>query len=212
MPIKVHYFDLYARAEPTRMMLSKAGVAFEDIRVTGDSWKELKESGKLEYGQIPMVELEDGTRLVQQRAIEQYFAATHGFNATEPMDIYKSEHLLCLFWEDFFGKHLYKTMFADAESKPALVEALFSTHVPALYAGISRKLSGKKFILGDSLKHIDFVILGWIVNVVLNGNNPMHAQWTASWEAAPANLKETVANFQEEMKEYLANRPNNCSM
>ena len=63
MPIKVHYFSLFARAEPTRMMLTKAGVPFEDIRVTGDSWKALKESGVLEYNQVPMVELEDGTRL-----------------------------------------------------------------------------------------------------------------------------------------------------
>ena len=48
--MKVYYFDLFARAEPIRMMLSKAGVAYEDIRVTGESWKELKESGKCPYG------------------------------------------------------------------------------------------------------------------------------------------------------------------
>ena len=110
MPIKVYYFDLFARAEPTRMMLTKAGVEFEDIRVTGDSWKELKSSDKLEYGQIPMVELEDGTRLCQQRAIEGYFSATLGFNCTDPMAIYTTEHILSLFWDDFFMKYFYKIM------------------------------------------------------------------------------------------------------
>jgi len=32
------------------MALNLAGIRFEDIRVTGPSWKELKESGKLEFG------------------------------------------------------------------------------------------------------------------------------------------------------------------
>ena len=48
--MKIYYFDLYARAEATRMMLSKAGVVYEDCRLTGSLWKELKESGVLEYG------------------------------------------------------------------------------------------------------------------------------------------------------------------
>jgi hypothetical protein len=40
--MKLYYFDLYAKAEPLRMMLGRAGVQYEDIRVTGDSWKALK--------------------------------------------------------------------------------------------------------------------------------------------------------------------------
>jgi len=59
--MKLYYFDLFARAEPMRMALWKAGVAYEDIRVTGDSWKALKDGGSLEFGQIPVLELDDGT-------------------------------------------------------------------------------------------------------------------------------------------------------
>jgi len=33
--MKFYYFDLYARGEPIRMMLAKAGVEYEDIRVSG---------------------------------------------------------------------------------------------------------------------------------------------------------------------------------
>jgi len=62
--MKVYYFDIYGKAEAIRMLLSKAGVAFEDVRVSGESWAELKGSGTLEYGQVPMVELDDGTKLV----------------------------------------------------------------------------------------------------------------------------------------------------
>ena len=69
MPMKVYYFDLYGRAEAIRMMLSKAGVEFEDVRMTGEEFNDLKASGKFEYSQVPMLELEDGTCLTQTNAI-----------------------------------------------------------------------------------------------------------------------------------------------
>ena len=57
------YFDLYGRAEPVRMALWKAGVDYEDKRVSGDSWAEFKASDKCVYGSIPVLILEDGTPL-----------------------------------------------------------------------------------------------------------------------------------------------------
>ena len=61
--MKLYYFDLYGRAEAIRMLLHKANVQFEDIRMTKDQIEGLKAEGKLEYGQVPMLELDDGTRL-----------------------------------------------------------------------------------------------------------------------------------------------------
>ena len=48
--MKLYYFDLYGIAEPIRMALTKAGVPFEDIRLNGESFKELKEAGKCTFG------------------------------------------------------------------------------------------------------------------------------------------------------------------
>ena len=61
--VKVYYFDIFGKAEPIRMLLSKAGVAFEDVRLTDEQLAGLKAEGALDYGQVPMVELDDGTRL-----------------------------------------------------------------------------------------------------------------------------------------------------
>ena len=61
--MKVYYFDVFAKAEPIRMMLSMANVPYEDVRVNGEKFKEMKESGVLEYGHLPMLELDDGTKL-----------------------------------------------------------------------------------------------------------------------------------------------------
>jgi hypothetical protein len=50
MPIKVYYFPVYGRAEPIRMLLTKAGVAFEDVRIAGPEFGKLKQEGFFTYG------------------------------------------------------------------------------------------------------------------------------------------------------------------
>ena len=128
------------------------------------------------------------------------------------MDCYVNDHVLARFWDDFANKHMIKAMFALAEEKPALVQALFETHVPALFTDLGRHCSGKKFMIADTLRHVDFVVGGWILNVVLNPNFAMHAQFTTAWNNAPENLKTYIANLQDEFKDYLAARPQNCTM
>ena len=48
--MKLYYFDLYGKAECIRMALTVAGAQFEDVRITGDSWTELKNSDKCKFG------------------------------------------------------------------------------------------------------------------------------------------------------------------
>ena len=58
---KLYYFALYARAEPARMMLTHAGADWEDAITAGDDWKALKPN--VPGGQMPCLELADGTRM-----------------------------------------------------------------------------------------------------------------------------------------------------
>ena len=114
---KLSYFDLYGRAEAARMMLWKAGVAYEDVRV-GATFAELKPT--LEYGQVPCLELDDGTKLVQTDAILAYLAATHGFAPKDPMDCYKAQHLLSYVNEDFMTRKFYKWFQAKRKTSQQL--------------------------------------------------------------------------------------------
>lgn len=59
MTFKVYYFDIYGRAESLRMLLAHAKQEFEDHRISGEQLAELKTSGKLEFGQLPMLEHDD---------------------------------------------------------------------------------------------------------------------------------------------------------
>ena len=81
--MKLYYFDLYAKAEPLRMMLGRAGVQYEDVRVTGDSWKALKP--QMEFGQVPCLEMDDGTKMYQCTALYNLIAQQNGFLPEDPL-------------------------------------------------------------------------------------------------------------------------------
>ena len=165
--MKVTYFDMYGRAEIMRMMLWKAGVPFEDVRIQFADLAALKPS--LEYGQLPQLELDDGTKLVQTEAILSFLAATYGFKAEDPMDCYKSQHIISYTSEDFITRKFMKWWQAAAEDKPEIIESLFATDVPALFAMLEKKLgSVHKFILGDKLTTVDFMVGCLFQNLILN--------------------------------------------
>jgi len=56
MSIKLYYFDIYGRAEPIRMLLWHAKIEYEDVRIGPSELAGLKADGKLEFGQVPVIE------------------------------------------------------------------------------------------------------------------------------------------------------------
>ena len=105
---KLYYFDLYGRAEETRQAFTLAGATFEDIRVSGDSWKELKESGKCEFGSVPMLELDDGTCLSQSMPILRYVVKVYGgdklIQGGDALAEWNADSLVAYWRDDFFDK------------------------------------------------------------------------------------------------------------
>ena len=171
--IKLYYFDLFGRAEPTRMCLAKAGVEYEDIRVTGDSWKELKESGKLEFGQIPHVELADGTTMSQSMPILNYFGAKHGLKPQDVMANYRGEKAVEHLMGDFVMKHLMKVFFAEEDKKAGMLDEMVAeggSFEKILDSLSSKCLGDSKFLCGETTTIHDFCVAGWFTNVVLNPN------------------------------------------
>ena len=208
--MKFHYFDAYGGGESVRMLLTKAGVAFEDVRMNREQLNEMKQQpGVLEYGQLPMLELDDGTRLVQSQAILRFVARKHGFEAENALDMYKGEQMLQHFTEDIIQRQLMKVFFMpDGEEKAKAMENVHTNVMPAYLQKVDGWTAGKKWLLGDKFTFYDAGIAGFFVNMVLNEKNPQHEKWKALWDAhAGENLKKYVATFREEFKDYLANRP-----
>ena len=63
--MKLTYFGIPGRAEASRLMLGVKKVPFTDAKVTREQWPEVKKRTK--FGQLPILELEDGRQLAQVR-------------------------------------------------------------------------------------------------------------------------------------------------
>merc|ERR1711868_114626 len=78
--VKLTYFNLRGRAEPTRMLLAYGGIEYEDCRVTPGfvdptEWMALKP--KTPYGSLPLLEW-NGECLAQSMAIARFVAKEVG--------------------------------------------------------------------------------------------------------------------------------------
>ena len=110
--MKLYYLNIYGRGEPLRMCLWKAGVEFEDIKLEMDDIKEMRDNGELEFGQVPMLELDDGTKLCQTMAILNYLGTVYGLKPKDREQVYLGEKLYNHTFDDIVMKHVWKTMFS----------------------------------------------------------------------------------------------------
>ena len=82
---RLYYFDLAGRAESIRLACIHGGIAFEDIRLSSTDFQELKQSGKLSFGQVPALEVRENTVLVQSAAILRYVGKKTGLYPADPV-------------------------------------------------------------------------------------------------------------------------------
>ena len=114
--MKFYYFPGYGRGEPIRMALWKAGVQFERVDTDHEAVAKLREEGKLPFGQVPALELDDGTVLAQGNAILNYVGNKYNLKPADALAVYKGEALSDLVWMDFVMK-AYPKMMASKEAE-----------------------------------------------------------------------------------------------
>ena len=66
---KLYYFNARGRAETSRLIFAQTGVAYEDTRLEGEKWQELKPSTPT--GMMPILEV-DGKQLVGSGVISRF--------------------------------------------------------------------------------------------------------------------------------------------
>ena len=157
---KLVYFDLQGRAQSIRYLLTKAGVAFEDQRLTNEEWAAAKAAKTYGENQLPVFIQDDGKILNQEKAILMMLAAKHGF--------------ACSSSEELFENMWYFETLADFanNSPPASRFAIFMENPPAeaidtAVEGITKQMKtlnarwadGRAHAAGASLTAADFHVV-----------------------------------------------------
>jgi glutathione S-transferase len=166
--LKLTYFNAPGRAEPVRLVLRMAGVAFEDHRVDFAGFTALRERGALPLGSVPILEV-DGLVLTQTAAMLRYAARVGA------ADLYPSDPLEALVVDsaidtvnDTLAHALTPSMFErdhdkKLEMRKAFAEGPMARAFHYLEGLIAR--SGGPLLLGTRLSIADLLIGNQIAQI-----------------------------------------------
>ena len=83
MDIRLTYFNIpFWRAEASRIALHMAGISFEESWPGREEFGEMRASGELPYGQLPVLDV-DGVRIAQSLAIARFCGKLSGLYPKE---------------------------------------------------------------------------------------------------------------------------------
>lgn len=206
MSIKVHYFAGHGRADAWRMLLSHAKVAFENVSYTFEGMPEAKASGNLEFGQLPVLEV-DGKFYSQSQAILRMLGAQHGYYPADAFEAWRVDSTL-----DSIGDIMnafYKAAFnPDEEAKKTLLAAFYTETFPKWLGIINKRLESntdQKHIVGDKLTIADIGLAALAYSSFMNEANPDRSAQLGEVEKFPI-LHAYFVGLGETFKEHLSTR------
>jgi glutathione S-transferase len=143
--LKLYYFNIKGKGEPIRLFCAYAGLELEDYRfVSFDEFAAMKESGKLAFGQVPLLEVDGKDQLVQTASILRYLAKISGLYPEDPILAAKVDAALEQETDAFMGVTVasYTTRFGIAmdEDTKAHAYEIISTEVLPRHLGSVEKL------------------------------------------------------------------------
>lgn len=166
--IKLLYFDFSGgRGEECRLALHLAGVAFEDVRIAGKEWPELKP--KTPFGAMPVMEIEGLGQLAQSVAILTWIGRTYSLH---PGDLWQAaqHEALMLAGEELRSAITPTGDIEDAAQKKSAREALAQGRIPSWAASTERQIAGP-FVAGDKVNVVDvklYMLVKWLRSGIID--------------------------------------------
>jgi glutathione S-transferase len=149
---RLTYFDAPAsRGEECRLALHLAGVDFEDVRVKGTDWPQLK--NQTPFGGMPILELPGKPPLGQSNAILAYIGRSYGLHPTDLFEAAQHEammaHVEDLRW------NMTPTLRLQDPEKKSTREALAANYLPQWATRAERQIRQAPFFGGDKIHVVD---------------------------------------------------------
>jgi len=143
---KVYYFEGRGRAEIIRLVLKAAKIEFEDVRVTKETWPELK--AKTPTGKLPYVEYE-GKQLTQSMAIARAIARKHGLFGDDDKEYYLVERAIGQITDVL--EAMYRIYFAPEDKKEELKTEFVTNTGRELLKTLESFIKESGFFAGEKL-------------------------------------------------------------
>ena len=206
--MKLYYFDIFGKADAIRMTLDAAKVPFEDVRINHEQLATMKEAGKLEFGQVPALEV-GGHMYTQSMSIVRMLGKQYGFYTDDAVTGWEIDSAIdaCQDIQNAYYKFSFES---DAERKKAGQEAFLKTQFPAWTAVMDKRIASNTsphYIVGNKITIADFVVGSWVYGAALNEAGPLHSEMKENINQH-AHLKEYLTHLGEnDLKEFLDHRP-----
>ena len=147
---KLYYFNGNGRAIIIRAILYYSKINFSDVKITKEDWIKLKQTGKFESEDLPVIEHENKL-YSQMHAIEQYLGYTFNIHGKNMEDEYTINCLLDSF-DDLFTIFKHFTWPETEEDKEHIkdYEKAFKSKFAFFVSVLEKKYKDKgKYFLGD---------------------------------------------------------------
>jgi glutathione S-transferase len=172
------YFSSRGRAEQIRLLLADAAVEHDEIAVgvwspteLPPAFVELRATGKLAYGALPLWEEPDGFRLAQSDAILRHLARTHDRYGANPREAARCDELIS--GVDDARLELRKLATTPAPARAAFREQLVTSILPRWLAHLEARLAandgGHGFAVGAAPSIADIALWHFLEVVHDNG-------------------------------------------
>ena len=171
MHLKFYYFNFpFWRAEPCRIALHASGIPFEDIRLSGPAFREMKDAGELPYGQLPVLDV-DGVRIAQSLGIARFCAKLSGLYPESDLAAAKVDEIMST--ADQITALLQPSMgIKDPAKKAAHRAELAQTTLQFWLERLALRLEGEHTVLANGLTMADLILwrlFGWLTSGILDG-------------------------------------------
>eukprot|EP00347_Sterkiella_histriomuscorum_P016444 403353148 len=203
---KVHYFAGYGKAEAIRMLLTHAKANWEDVNYDHPFPAEVKESGMLEFGQMPVVEL-NGKFYSQSQATLRALGKIHGYYPEDAYEAYKVDSILD-YINDFTSARFKANNHPEPETKKTMLEEFYAKTLPDFFTRIQKRLesnTSQDFISGDKLTIADFGLAALASAFFLNEQNASKKEYQEVLNQFPKVLEYFNKQF-EHVKDRLETR------
>ena len=104
------------------------------------------------------------------------------------------------------GEHFAHIMFVPKEEQTVLLFELLTKQLPTFLAIFEKRLTGKKFLIGDRLTCGDFMLGGLLTSTVANENYSSYYACQHILKSYPA-VSAYIDNFKAANKAYFDSRP-----